>query len=363
MVPDPQHPRRGAVRVVATDVDGSNASTVNGAWAFARELTFDNVVFADLEGSTQGPVNADSILAVGEQLNLSASINHSASGVPYDGGLRIRWFGNVGPERWDGGSTVIVHDGVLATDVPTPLSGGRLMIARLEVWDPQDTVLLHSIQLDPMDVDEDHPYLVAKGDDVTWSRYHLSDVVVGVNIEEDTAWTGPLNVTCQVTSTERSWPEVTQSVLPSGLFEDLILFTATFNFSNVGDPADLDPQASLSCWASGMDDAGRTLQGATDLTASDPWFKATLTNEGPDLELGEVSLSGRWIPKAQTSWWPLRSSQGRKPSNVPLWWRSPSKTTARKRWSSDEASRDSGQTNPSSCAAVSTSQRAIGPSA
>ena len=282
----------GAVRVVATDVDGSNASTVNGAWAFARELTFDNVVFADLEGSTQGPVNADSILAVGEQLNLSATINHSASGVPYDGGLRIRWFGNVGPERWDGGSTVIVHDGVLATDVPTPLSGGRLMIARLEVWDPQDTVLLHSIQLDPMDVDEDHPYLVAKGDDVTWSRYHLSDVVVGVNIEEDTAWTGPLNVTCQVTSTERSWPEVTQSVLPSGLFEDLILFTATFNFSNVGDPADLDPQASLSCWASGMDDAGRTLQGATDLTASDPWFKATLTNEGPDLELGEVSLSG-----------------------------------------------------------------------
>ena len=91
----------GAVRVVATDVDGSNASTVNGAWAFARELTFDNVVFADPK-STQGPVNADSILAVGEQLNLSATINHSASGVPYDGGLRIRWFGNVGPERWDG---------------------------------------------------------------------------------------------------------------------------------------------------------------------------------------------------------------------------------------------------------------------
>ena len=180
------------------------------------------------------------------------------------------------------------------------------MIARLEVWDPQDTVLLHSIQLDPMDVDEDHPYLVAKGDDVTWSRYHLSDVVVGVNIEEDTAWTGPLNVTCQVTSTERSRPEVTQSVLPSGLFEDLILFTATFNFSNVGDPADLDPQASLSCWASGMDDAGRTLQGATDLTASDPWFKATLTNEGPDLELGEVSLSGAVDSEGQTSWWPPR---------------------------------------------------------
>ena len=47
----------------------------------------------------------------------------------------------------------------------------------------------------------------------------------------------------------------------------------------------------MSCWASGQDDAGRDLEGATDLT-SDPWFKATLTNEGPDLELGEVTLNG-----------------------------------------------------------------------
>ncbi len=282
----------GAVRIVARDIDGTNTTTMAGAWAFARELTFDGVLFADLEGTTQGPITTDSILTVGEHLNLSATINHTASGVPYDGGVRIRWFGNVGPERWDGGSTVLVHDGVLATDIPTPMSGGRLMIARVEVWDPQDTALLHSIQLDPMDVDETPPFLVAKRDDVSWSRYHLSDVVVGVNIEEDTAWTGPLNVTCQVTSTERTWPEVTQTVLPSGLFEDLTLFTATFNFSNIGDPADLDPQASLACWASGRDDAGRTLQAATDLTAADPWFKATLTNEGPDLELGEVTLNG-----------------------------------------------------------------------
>ena len=282
----------GEVKVVARDVDGSNSSTVSGAWAFARGLTFDNVVLSDLEGSTQGQITSDSILAVGEHLNLSATINHSASGIPYDGGLRIRWFGNVGPERWDGGSTVIVHDGVLATDIPTPMSGGRLMIARVEVWDPQDTALLHTIQLEPMDVDEDPPYLMPKGDDVSWSRYHLNEVVVGINIKEDTAWTGLLDVTCQVTSTERAWPEVTQSALPSGLFEDLILFTATFNFSNVGDPADLDPQASLSCWANGDDDAGRTLEGDADLTASDPWFKATLTSEGPDLELGTVTLTG-----------------------------------------------------------------------
>ena len=282
----------GAVKVVATDVDGSSATTVNGAWTFARGLTFDGVMLADLEGKTQGEIASESILAVGENLNLSATINHSTSGVPYDGGLRVRWFGNVGPERWDGGSTVIVHDGVLATDIPTPMSGGRLMIARIEVWDPQDTVLLHTIQLEPMDVDEDRPFLMPKGDDVTWSRYHLNEVVVGVNIEEDTAWTGPLNVSCQVTSTEREWPEVTQRVFPSGLFEDLILFTATFNFSNVGDPAELDPQASLSCWASGEDDAGRSLEGETDLTPSDPWFEATLTSEGPDLELGEVTLTG-----------------------------------------------------------------------
>ena len=166
------------------------------------------------------------------------------------------------------------------------------MLARIEVWDPQDTVLLHQIDLDPMDVDQSRPFLVAKSNDASWSRYHLDEVVVGINIEEDTAWNGPLNVTCQVTSTERTWPEVSKSVVPSGSFEGLTLFTAQFNFSNVGDPADLDPQASLACWASGRDDAGRPLEGATDLTASDPWFVATLTEVGPDLELGKVTLSG-----------------------------------------------------------------------
>ena len=282
----------GAVRVVARDIDGTNATEVGGAWAFARGMTLDNVNLSDLEGATQGPVAAGSVLAVGETLNLSATINHTVSGVPYDGGLRIRWFGNVGAERWDGGSSVMVSDGVLDTGIPAPNAGGRLMLARVEVWDPQDTSLLHRIDLTPLDVDEEAPFLVAKNDDVTWSRYHLDDIVVGLNIEEDTAWSAPVNVTCQVTSTERSWPEVTQSVMPSGVFEDLILFTAVFNLSDVGDPADLDPQASLACWANGRDDAGRALVGSTDLTPSDPWFIATLTTEGPDLELGDVTLNG-----------------------------------------------------------------------
>ena len=282
----------GAVRIVARDIDGTNATELAGAWTFARELTFDDVNLSDLEGATQGPIDADSVLAVGEHLNLSATVHHSTSGVPYEGGLRIRWFGNVGAVRWDGGSSVLVHDGVLDTGIPAPTAGGRLMLARVEVWDPQDTVMLHQIVLSPMDVDATPPFLVAKSAEVSWSRYHLDEVTVGVNVEEDTGWNGPINVTCQVTSTERSWPEVTQSVPPTGIFEDLTLFTAVFNFSNVGDPADLDPQASLSCWANGRDDAGRPLVGATDLTASDPWFVATLTNEGPDLELGDVTLNG-----------------------------------------------------------------------
>ena len=282
----------GAVRVVAKDIDGTNSSDVFGAWAFARDLTFDGVNLTDNEGATQGPVTGDSILAVGEHLNLTATIHHTASGVPYDGGVRLRWFGSVGPVRWDGGSSVLVQNGVLDTGIPAPLNGGRLMLARIEVWDPQDTVMLHHIDLDPMDVDESRPFLVAKSNDASWSRYHLDEVVVGINIQEDTAWNGPLNVTCQVTSTERTWPEVSKSVVPSGNFEGLTLFTAQFNFSNVGDPADLDPQASLSCWASGRDDAGRPLQGVTDLTASDPWFVATLTDVGPDLELGKVTLTG-----------------------------------------------------------------------
>ena len=37
------------------------------------------------------------------------------------------------------------------------------------------------------------------------SRYHLDNVGIGVNIDEDVLWTGLLDLTCRVSSTELTW--------------------------------------------------------------------------------------------------------------------------------------------------------------
>lgn len=282
----------GLLTVDARDADGTGTWSEQGAWILSRELDFDEVTFIDAEGAVTGNVDGQHPVAVGEHLTLNASVIHTLTETPYSGALRIAWFGQVGPSRWDGGASVLVVDGVLTTQVPTPLGGGLLQAARFEIWDPQDTVLLHRIDLPDIAVDEDAPFLAPIDDDDRWSRYHLDEVEVGVNIEEDTAWTGLLNVTCRVTSTEQAWPEVSTEVAPTGTLQGVVLFTATFDMSQVGDPETLDPEATLSCWASGQDDAGRRLVGENDLTPLDPWFTTRLSSTGPDLRLGEVRWTG-----------------------------------------------------------------------
>ena len=99
------------------------------------------------------------------------------------------------------------------------------------------------------------------------------------------------------------------------------------------------------------------------MTASDPWFKATLTNEGPDLELGEVSLSGAVDSEGANILVAApviaRSEAIERSFVVEITLENNGEETVVVR----RSTRDSGQTNRSSCAAVSTFQRAIGPSA
>jgi len=283
---------QGLVRVHARDADGTSTWSEQGAWVSARAIDFTNVALIDSAGDVTGPVDGEHPISVGEDLLLNATLIHSISEAPYNGPVRVAWFGQVGASRWDGGITTIVTDGALQVVVPSPLAGGLLQAARIEVWDPQDTALLHAFDLPEVPVDQDAPRIVPIDGDLRWSRYHLDRVQVGINIEEDNAWTGPLTVTCRVSSTQQSWPEATVDVLPTGTLQDLVLFTATFDMSSFGDATSLDPEAALSCWASGMDDAGRTLVGDTALTALDPWFTTTLSSEGPDLRIGEVSWNG-----------------------------------------------------------------------
>jgi hypothetical protein len=283
---------QGLVRVHARDADGTSTWSEQGAWVSARTLTFTDVTFTDESGAVTGAMDGQHPISVGEELLLNATLTHSISEALYNGPVRVAWYGQVGPSRWDGGLSTIVDNGALRVAVPSPLAGGLLQAARVEFWDPQDTALLHSFNLPNIPVDEDAPRLIPIDANARWSRYHLDRVQVGVNIEEDNAWTGALTVTCKVASTQQSWPESTVNVVPTGTLRNLVLFTATFDMSSLGDATALDPEATLSCWASGMDDAGRPLVGDTALTALEPWFTTTLSSNGPDLRIGEVTWSG-----------------------------------------------------------------------
>ena len=103
------------------------------------------------------------------------------------------------------------------------------------------------------------------------SRYHLDDIGIGVNIVEDETWTGELNLTCQVISTEIQWEPVTIQLQPSNVFQGKTLFSFSFDFSQQGDPSLLSPEARIDCWASGLDDAGWELQRFSGDSLIEPW--------------------------------------------------------------------------------------------
>ena len=113
---------------------------------------------------------------------------------------------------------------------------------------------------------------------------------MGIKIVEEVSWTGPLEITCQVISTEISWEPVTVMALPSNVFQGRTLFSVSFDLSNLGDPSLLSPEARIDCWATGEDDAGLALITSTENPITDPWLSLPLSNVGPNIQLVEVKL-------------------------------------------------------------------------
>ena len=62
-----------------------------------------------------------------------------------------------------------------------------------------------------------------------------------------------------------------------------MLFTARVNLTGAGNPRDLGDIAYLGCWATGSDDAGRTLTAQANNDPDFPWIDLTLTDRAPDL--------------------------------------------------------------------------------
>ena len=278
----------GLVEIIIKDIDGVSKTTFQNMWVFSQDFDFEITSIVDNTGSVQGEITEQSIVVINDLLVVSGDITHSLSGTPYSGDLSVSWWGQLQGANWFGAGTVSVVDGVINTTIPMPSTGG-LMDFSIAFMDPMETRTLGSIDVPIFIVDSGPPIILESNLD-GFSRYHLDDVGMGIKIVEEVSWTGPLEITCQVISTEISWEPVTVMALPSNVFQGRTLFSVSFDLSNLGDPSLLSPEARIDCWATGEDDAGLALITSTENPITDPWLSLPLSNVGPNIQLVEVKL-------------------------------------------------------------------------
>ena len=281
----------GELKIKITDIDGTSSFTFENLWTFSDDFDFSIDQISDESGLIIGDITNDSILQTSDNIRIVGEMTHALSGIPYDGELSLSWWGLLQGENWFGSSTIEVFDGEINTTISMPLMGG-LMDFQIAFMDPWETRTIGGFELPVFIVDGEPPVILDSSLEQL-SRFHLDDVGIGVNIDEDVSWTGILNLTCRVSSTEISWEPITISMIPSNVFQGKTLFSFTFDFSNQGDPSMLSPEAQLDCWADGYDDSGWPLAFTTQLADNQPWISIPLTTVGPNIELLDVKLEGK----------------------------------------------------------------------
>ena len=282
---------QGEVDVFVKDYDGTQRFDYSEAWVLERALSISMNSLRDDDGVVVQAIDEDAVVMSGDHLNLSATIAHLTSATPYTGDLRLRWQGMIQNEQWRGGATVSLENGLLQASIPTPEASGLVHDLKLSLWDPLELEQLSSYDVVAFRIDHQPPALLPSSILDTISRYHLDEVQIGVNIDEEQAWSSPLTLTCQVRSMAVEWEPVTLVRNATTVFNGNTMFSFTYDFSQMGDPSLLSPQAMLACWATGLDDAGWSLTSSTGNSALDPWLEAPLNNIGPDLALENVEIS------------------------------------------------------------------------
>ena len=281
----------GEVKIKITDVDGVSSFSFENLWTFSDDFDFSIDQISDETGYIIGEITNNSILQTGDEIRIVGEMKHSLSGLPYEGELSLSWWGLLQGENWFGSSTIEVFDGKLNTTITMPSNGG-LMDFQIAFMDPWETRTIGGLELPIFIVDAEPPIILDSSVEEL-SRYHLDDVGIGVNIDEDVSWTGLLNLTCRVSSTELTWEAITISLEPSNVFQGKTLFSFAFDFSSQGDPSLLSPEAQLDCWAQGYDDSGWPLSFTTELADNQPWISVPLSTVGPNIELLDVKLEGK----------------------------------------------------------------------
>lgn len=282
----------GHLEVQVDDYDGTMEFALENQWVLQREMAIEIEPLADREGPVQGELSTGWSMVSGENILLNGTIHHLISNTSYNGYVSVFWRGKIQNEFFSSSFTAEVIDGVLSTQIQTPIGSGLWHQTVLEIWDPYDSEKLFTTELPNMILDNEAPLLQPSTLTTGVSRYHLDNVEIGVNIAEANAWTGNLTLNCQIQALDFEWPIISLSREPTTVFDGKTLFSFAYNFAEQGDPSTLSTQSNIACWANGSDDAGWMLSSTNGNSANNPWLISSLSNIGPDLAIGSVEFEG-----------------------------------------------------------------------
>ncbi len=288
----------GRIEILIEDYDGSNSIVFEQQWTYEADMNVVLESLMDIEGEVQGDLTDGWSIQSGETIRLNASIHHELSDTSYSGPVSVYWNGKLQSDRWTGGTSGEAVDGMMSIEFDAPLGSGLLFETKLSVWDPYATRELLSIDLPTLRIDGDAPMLLDSTLSSGYSRFHLSGIEIGANIEEANLWSSNLTLTCQVRSLDESWPVSSLSRASSTVYDGKTMFAFMFDFSELGDPSSLSTQANIACWASGQDDAGWALQASTGNSELDPWLVLPLSSIGPDVAISKVDVTDGGEPGA-----------------------------------------------------------------
>ena len=282
--------QNGRLDVKVTDIDGVNQTRFDSQWILSNKLDYVISNLIDDKGEVTGDIVQNWALKNDEYISFTGILTHNYTQRAYTGGIRITWDGYIGQQVWQGSLSEYSNDGSFSVEIPVPLNQGILNQATIKIKDSNDNSVIAEIEIPRISIDDTNPILRQPIESTEYSRYHLDEIIVAANVEEEISWNGNLSMSCQVKSESLKWEPLTVNNLPSSSYQGVSLFTFEFDFSEQGDPNNLETQAYISCWAYGTDDAGWELQTASGNTELEPWFTLPLNSVGPDLKLGEFEV-------------------------------------------------------------------------
>jgi len=275
----------GALDIVIFDIDGRAQFALENQWFLTTDLVLSNFNFTDVEGNVQGEIEDGHYLAMGDEMRVTANINHGQSGLAMDGLVLLRWQGTISGEQWSGEQAVELVNGSMDTLILDPPRGGSGEL-KLTIFDEMGWQTLGELGPILIHVDEQDPLLLTAAEHNLPSRYHLDEVVVTASVRDDIDFENSITAWCQIRGNGLDWPAISLTLPPVGVFNDRSVYSFKFNMSGLGRPSELPSDSTIACWLTGNDAAGREIFSESGVNSNTtPWLELELTSTGPNLRM------------------------------------------------------------------------------